>query len=75
MIKDKFETIKHNIKEACEKAGRDPASVRILAVSKVLTHKQLMKPRHLGSPTSAKTVSKRPVTRSWEGHLRVQPFA
>jgi pyridoxal phosphate enzyme (YggS family) len=34
VIRHNLETIKHNIKQACDKAGRDPASVRILAVSK-----------------------------------------
>jgi len=48
VIKDKFETIKHNIKEACEKAGRDPASVRILAVSKSFDAQAINEAKTLG---------------------------
>ena len=34
MIRDNLEEVRKNISEACERAGRDPAEVTLLAVSK-----------------------------------------
>ena len=33
-IADKLQQVQHRVAQACERAGRDPASVLLLAVSK-----------------------------------------
>ncbi len=47
MIRTNLKTIKDNINRACEKAGRDPGSVRILAVSKSFDQQTISEARSL----------------------------
>jgi pyridoxal phosphate enzyme (YggS family) len=48
VIKGKLETIKHKIEQACHKAGRDPGSVRVLAVSKSFDAQAINEAKALG---------------------------
>lgn len=48
MIKSNLETIKRNIADACRKAGRDPGSVRIMAVSKNFDAQTISEAKALG---------------------------
>ncbi len=48
MIKANLERVAENIKRACEKSGRDPGSVQILAVSKRFSNETISQARSLG---------------------------
>lgn len=48
MIKPNLELVKENINKACEKSGRDPGSVQILAVSKRFPKETIDQARSLG---------------------------
>ncbi len=48
MIQANLGLVKQNIERACEKAGRDPRSVRILAVSKNFSNEAIEEARSCG---------------------------
>lgn len=48
MITHRLIAIQRNIEQACNKVGRDPASVRLLAVSKTFDAKAISEAKSLG---------------------------
>ena len=65
MLQENFKQVEENIRKACERAGRDPKEVTLIAVSKTKPVEMLREAYDFGTRVFGESLARTRCRRSW----------